>query len=173
MHKAKFEGDQAGFKLKPAARISLLLAFSVAAAMNAGTVFALPAGEQVAAGTATFQRQGNTLRIDQTSQKTIVNWQSFGIAAHEAVNLYQPKHGTALFRVLGSDPSQIYGKLTATGSLYLSNPNGILFGPGAQVDVGSLVATTMRISDQDFLADRLHFFSESDASVVNQGVIRT
>ncbi len=173
MHKAKFEDDQAGFKLKPAARISLLLAFSVAAAMNSGAAFALPAGEQVAAGSASFQRQGNNLRIDQTSQKTIVNWQSFGIAAHEAVNLYQPKHGSALFRVLGSDPSKIYGKLTATGSLYLSNPNGILFGPGAQVDVGSLVATTMRISDQDFLADRLHFFSESDASVVNQGVIRT
>ena len=173
MHRAQPEGDQAGFKLKPAARISLLLAFSIAGAMNAGVALALPAGEQVAAGTATFQRQGNNLRIDQTSQKTIVNWQSFGIAAHEAVNLYQPKHGTALFRVLGSDPSQIYGKLTATGSLYLSNPNGILFGPGAQVDVGSLVATTMRISDQDFMADRLHFFSESDASVVNQGVIRT
>jgi filamentous hemagglutinin family protein len=172
-HRAAFEGEQTGFKLKPAARISLLLAFSLVAAMNTGVALALPAGEQVAAGTASFQRQGNNLRIDQASQKTIVNWQSFGIAAHEAVNLYQPKQGTALFRVLGSDPSQIYGKLTATGSLYLSNPNGILFGPGAQVDVGSLVATTMRINDQDFLSNRLHFFSESDAAVVNRGVIRT
>jgi len=171
--RAQDRAGQIEFKLKPAARISLLLALSVFGAMGAQHALALPAGEQVVAGAATIQRQGNTLRIDQSSQKAIVNWQSFGIAAHEAVNLYQPNRGAALFRVLGSDPSQIYGKLTATGSLFLSNPNGILFGPGAQVDVGSLVATTMRISNQDFLADHFRFFSDSDAAVVNRGVIRT
>ncbi len=165
--------DQIGFKLKPAARISLLLALSAFGAVGAEPAVALPAGEQIVAGSAVVQRQGDALRIDQSSQKAIVNWKSFSIAAREAVNLYQPNHGVALFRVLGSDPSQIYGKLTATGSLFLSNPNGILFAPGAQVDVGSLVATTMRMSDQDFLAERFRFFSDSDATVINRGVIRT
>lgn len=164
---------QTAFKLKPSAKIGFLLAFAFCSSFNMQTALALPTGEQVTAGAANFQRNGNTLRIDQSSQQAIVNWQSFGIAADEAVNLYQPHRGIALFRVLGSESSQIFGSLTATGSLFLSNPNGILFAPGAQVDVGSLVATTMRISDQDFLANQFKFFSESDAKVINQGVIRT
>lgn len=165
--------QQAAFKLKSSAKISLMLAVALYASLNIQVALALPKGEQVAAGTATFQRNGNSLRIDQSSPQAIVNWQSFGISANEAVNLYQPNRGVALFRVLGSESSQIFGSLTATGSLFLSNPNGILFAPGAQVDVGSLVATTMRISDQDFLANQFKFFSDSNAKVVNQGVIRT
>lgn len=165
--------QQTAFKLKSSAKISLMLAVALYASLNIQVALALPKGEQVAAGTASFQRNGNSLRIDQSSQQAIVNWQSFGISANEAVNLYQSNRGVALFRVLGSESSQIFGSLTATGSLFLSNPNGILFAPGAQVDVGSLVATTMRISDQDFLADQFKFFSDSNAKVVNQGVIRT
>lgn len=161
--------ESSRFSLKPVARIGLLLSL----AFSGLPAHALPTGEQVASGNASFQRDGNTLRIDQFSKNAIVNWQSFGIAAHEAVNLYQPGSGMALFRVLGSDPSLIYGRLTATGTLFLTNPNGVLFGAGSQVDVGSLVATTMRISDQDFLANRFSFFADSNASVVNRGIIRT
>lgn len=161
--------ERNGFKLKPISRIGLLLSL----ALSGQHSFALPAGEQIAAGQVSIQRNGDSMRIDQGSQKAIVNWQSFGIAAHETVNLHQPHRAAALFRILGSDPSLIYGRLTATGSLFLSNPNGVLFGPGAQVDVGSLVATTMRISDRDFLADRFHFFADSNAGVINRGAIRT
>ncbi|MDP2229777.1 filamentous hemagglutinin N-terminal domain-containing protein [Methylotenera sp.] len=134
---------------------------------------ALPLGEQVQAGNVGFVRDGQSLNINQTSQQAIVNWQSFGIAASEAVRLIQPNQGSALFRVTGSDPSQIFGSLSATGSLFLVNPNGVLFAPGAQVNVGSLVATTMQINDQDFLAKRYRFSGDSEASVVNKGVIKT
>ncbi|MDP1766443.1 MAG: filamentous hemagglutinin N-terminal domain-containing protein [Methylotenera sp.] len=133
---------------------------------------ALPLGEQVQNGNVGFVRDGQSLNINQTSQQAIVNWQSFGIAANEAVRLIQPNQGSALFRVTGSDPSQIFGSLSATGSLFLVNPNGVLFAPGAQVNVGSLVATTMQINDQDFLAKRYQFSGDSEASVVNKGVIK-
>ncbi|MDZ4098054.1 MAG: hypothetical protein U1E13_05050, partial [Methylophilaceae bacterium] len=174
MKAEKYMRKQVDFKLKPSAKIGFMLALALYSSFGSMQhAAALPTGEAVAAGAATFLRDGNTLRIDQSTQQAIVNWQSFSIAADEAVNLHQPTSGLALFRILGSDPSQIFGSLTATGSLFLSNPNGILFAPGAQVDVGSLVATTMRISDQDFLSNQFKFFSDSNAKVSNQGVIRT
>ena len=138
---------------------------------------ALPFGEQVQAGVMDFARDGRTLSIQQSSHKSIVNWQSFGIAVNESVKLIQPNRGVALFRVVGNDPSAIYGNLSATGQLFLSNPNGVLFGAGAQVDVGGLVATTMRIQDNDFLNGHYHFFTNpndaTNVGVVNQGVIQT
>jgi len=138
-----------------------------------GDVSALPLGEQVQAGNVTFERGAQFLNINQASQKAIVNWQSFSIAANEAVRLNQPTQGVALFRVVGSDPSHIFGSLTATGSLFLSNPNGVLFGRSAQVDVGSLVATSMRINNDQFLAGRYQFNADLNGSVVNDGIIRT
>lgn len=138
-----------------------------------GNAQALPFGEQVQAGNLSFERGAQFLNINQTSQKAIANWQSFSIAANESVRLNQPAQGVALFRVIGNDPSQIYGSLRATGSLFLSNPNGVLFGLSAQVDVGSLVATSMRINDSDFLAGNYQFHADGNASLVNEGVIRT
>src|SRR3978361_755848 len=138
-------------------RLPISLAVLQALAMWSNAANALPTGESVQAGQTTFQRNNNTLRIDQTSTKTIVNWQSFNIQRNEAVNLFQPDHGVALFRILGPEASQIYGSLTATGSLFLSNPNGVLFAPGSRVDVGSLVATTMNISNTDFMAGNYKF----------------
>src|SRR5664279_4613007 len=156
-------------------RLPISLAVLQALAMWNNYAYALPIGEAVQAGQATFQRNNQTLRIDQSSNKVIVNWQSFNIAHNEAVNLFQPDHGAALFHILGPGASQIFGSLTATGSLFLINPNGILFAPGSQVDVGSLVATTMRIKNTDFLAGNYQFSADPnqpDSSVINQGVIR-
>ncbi|MGB7817030.1 MAG: autotransporter-associated beta strand repeat-containing protein, partial [Methylotenera sp.] len=160
----------ARLSLTKQARMRVMLTVAICMAFNHAQ--ALPVGEQVQAGNASFARDAQSLNINQTSQQAIVNWQSFGIAANEAVRLYQPNQGVALFRVVGSDPSQIFGSLSATGSLFLTNPNGVLFAPGAQVSVGSLLATTMQISDQDFLAKHYQFSGDSNAAVINQGVIR-
>ena len=138
-----------------------------------GIVYALPSGADVQFGQATFQTTGNNLSINQGSRQLIANWQSFGIASNESVQLLQPNQGVALFRVVGPEASQIYGSLNATGSLFLVNPNGVLFGQGAQVDVGSLVATSMNISNADFLGGRYQFNADAGTgSVVNQGVIK-
>lgn len=140
---------------------------------TSGMIYALPTGADIQYGQATLQTANNQLTIYQSSSQLIANWQSFGVAAHEAVQLLQPVQGLALFRVVGTEASQIYGQLTATGSLFLINPNGVLFGQGAQVDVGGLVATTMQMSNTDFLNGRYQFHTDgSSGAVTNQGVIK-
>ncbi|MFH1044770.1 MAG: filamentous hemagglutinin N-terminal domain-containing protein, partial [Pseudomonadota bacterium] len=136
--------------------------------------FALPTGEQVAAGTASVSRpNAQTLQVNQASQKAILNWNSFSIGASEAVNFLQPgASAVALNRVLGNNPSEIFGHLTANGQIFLVNPSGVLFGRGASVDVGGIAATTLGISNSDFLAGNYVFTNGGSAgSVVNQGTI--
>ncbi|MFH1869181.1 MAG: filamentous hemagglutinin N-terminal domain-containing protein [Pseudomonadota bacterium] len=134
---------------------------------------ALPTGGQVVAGEASIQQAGAAMTIRQATDQAILNWQSFNIGASASVNFIQPgASSVALNRVLGTDPSAIYGQLTANGQVFLVNPSGVLFGPGARVDVGGLVASTLAIRDADFL-DRNYRFSRdgATAAVVNQGEI--
>ncbi len=149
--------------------LSLMLAF-------APTLQALPTGGQVAAGSVTLASGAATTTVTQTSQNAVINWQSFGIAAGQGVNFVQPNAGAvALNRVLGPDPSAILGSLTANGRVFLVNPNGILFGKGASVNVGGLVASTLDIADADLMAGaasgRYAFSGSSRAAVLNQGAI--
>lgn len=65
------------------------------------------------------------------------------------------------------------GQLKANGQVFLLNPNGVLFGANAQVSVGGLVASTLNLSDQDFLAGQYRFNGDSTASVRNKGNIHT
>ena len=77
----------------------------------------------------------------------------------------------AVNRVLGNDASTILGKLDANGRVFLINPNGVLFGEQAQVNVGGLVASTLDFADSTLGSDRLQFSGESKASVINRGTI--
>lgn len=132
----------------------------------------LPGGGQVVAGQAQVQQSGPaTLNIQQTSQRAAINWQSFNIGAAASVNFVQPSsQSVTLNRVLSSDPSQIFGKLTANGQVFLTNPNGIYFAPGASVDVGGLAATTHGISNADFMAGSNRFQRNgASGSVLNLG----
>ncbi|WP_199540970.1 two-partner secretion domain-containing protein [Paraburkholderia kururiensis] len=152
-----------GSKLKAAAVVVASIA-----ALNA---YALPTGGQVSAGSGTISQGGSTMTVSQGSQSLAINWNSFNVAAPETVNFVQPnKSSIALNRVVGSDPSAIYGKLNANGQVFLVNPNGILFGKGAQVNVGGLVASTQNITDADFM-NRNFRFTGTAGSVVNQGAI--
>jgi filamentous hemagglutinin family protein len=101
-----------------------------------------------------------------------INWPSFNIGPGEAVQFVQPnRNSVALNRVLGSDPSSIFGSLQANGQVFLVNPNGILFGKGAQVNVGGLVASILNIADADFMTGRYNFAGGSGATILNQGSI--
>ena len=138
---------------------------------------ALPTDGQVAGGQATIQQTNpRTLTIQQATDKAILNWNSFSIAANEAVHFVQPSISSiALNRVIGVDPSVILGQLQSNGRIFLINPNGILFGAGAQINVGGLLATTLQIRDDDFMAGRYLFAQDplkSLKSVVNQGTIQ-
>ena len=132
---------------------------------------ALPTGAQVVSGQVTFSQTGSQLNIHQATQKAITNWTSFNIGGLSEVNFIQNNASSiSLNRVLSSDPSQIFGKLNANGQVWLINPNGVLFGKSAQVNVGGLLASTLNITDEDFLNSN-YKFTGSTGSVVNMGNI--
>jgi filamentous hemagglutinin family protein len=138
------------------------------------TVVANPKGEQVTAGQAKFDRSGSQLNIT-TSDRVIIKWDSFNIAPHEMTRFIQPGAGSiALNRITDANPSQIFGSLQANGNVFLLNGNGILFGPNAKVNVNGLVATSLSISDQDFLNGNLRFAGhDQNGAVKNFGTIET
>ncbi|OEC32624.1 hypothetical protein A7D25_23160, partial [Pseudomonas sp. 21C1] len=134
----------------------------------------LPSGGQVVSGSGAInQPNASQMVIDQASNKLAIDWQSFDIAAGNKVTFNQPgRDAIALNRVLGADGSKIMGQLDANGRVFLINPNGVLFGAGAQVNVGGLVASTLNISDSDFEAGNYKFKGNaSNASVTNNGQI--
>ncbi len=140
------------------------------------TAFAadLPTGGQVVAGQGQIGTpSANQMVIDQASNKLAIDWQSFDIAAGNKVTFNQPgSDSIALNRVLGADGSKIMGQLDANGRVFLINPNGVLFGAGAQVNVSGLVASTLDISNSDFAAGNYRFKGDgSNASVINNGQI--
>src|SRR5450759_930246 len=154
----------ASFALKGLA-VSLLLAFG-------SNVYALPTGGAVSAGSASIAGGAGKMTIGQSSQNVAINWQGFNIGQGEAVQFVQPNsNSVALNRVLGSDPSSILGSLAANGKVFLVNPSGILFGKGAQVNVGGLVASTLNITDGDFMAGRYKFAGAGNGTILNQGSI--
>ncbi|MBT9488591.1 MAG: filamentous hemagglutinin N-terminal domain-containing protein [Rubrivivax sp.] len=132
---------------------------------------ALPQGGQVKVGAGQLTQQGNLLLIQQLTPRLGLDWQSFNIGRDATVEFRQPGTSSiALNRVIGPEASSIFGRLVSNGQVFLSNPNGILFAPGAQVDVGSLVASTLDLSQDHFAAGQL-VFSGAGGSVINQGSI--
>lgn len=102
-------------------------------------------------GSATKTYGANLLTINQASQRAILNWQSFNIANGSTVNFNQPNaSAVALNRIYDQDPSVIQGALNANGQVYLINNSGILFDKGAQINVHTLVASTLDITDDIF-----------------------
>ncbi|WP_250507941.1 filamentous hemagglutinin N-terminal domain-containing protein [Caballeronia sp. GAFFF3] len=154
-------------------RVSALLPLLVVVA--APGAFALPVGEQVQAGSVTVNRPNATsMTITQGSQKGIVNWNGFSIAGNERVDISQPSAQAVLLnRVVGNEVSRIAGQLNANGQVFLVNPAGVVFARGASVNVGSLVASTLGISNDAFLAGKYHFAQGGAAAgkVSNQGSI--
>jgi filamentous hemagglutinin family protein len=134
----------------------------------------LPQGLQVVAGQVRASTQGSQMTV-ANSNGAILNWNSFSIGAGAGVHFEQAGAASkVLNRVTGQDPSAILGSLTSNGQVWLLNPNGVLFGAGARVDVAGLVASTLRLNDNDFLAARYRFSAlPGDAgSVRNEGTLR-
>ncbi|RQR52313.1 filamentous hemagglutinin N-terminal domain-containing protein [Burkholderia sp. Bp9125] len=164
---ARRRGKSSGGKRLAAAAVSLL-------GLAALPAFALPTGEALVSGNADFIRSGDgkSLSVNQHTDKLITNWQDFSVAGGERVSFHQPgSQSIALNRVIGTNGSQIHGQIDANGKVFLVNPNGVLFGSGAQINVGGLVASTQNIADADFLAGNYRFSGNSTGSVVNDGRI--
>ena len=140
---------------------------------SCGYVLAQPGDGEITAGSGRIDTNGSTTTITQTTDKLAIDWQSFNIGNGESVIFIQPGTSSiALNRVVGNDVSAIYGTLSANGKVFLINPNGILFGSNAQVDVGGLVASALSISNEDFLAGNYTFQNNGFAgAIANDGQI--
>lgn len=133
-----------------------------------------PHGGEVKAGSATIEQTGTTTQILQSSERAVIDWRSFGVLAGESVLFNQPSRSSAtLNRVTGDQLSVILGRIDANGQVVLVNPNGIIFGAGAQINVGSLIASTANIANTNFMAGRLVFDEPGrpGAGVENGGTI--
>ncbi len=152
-----------------------LLVATAALAATYGQALANPNGGTVVAGQATIaQTAPAQVTITQSTDKAIINWNSFSIGAGEKTRFVQPSSNSiTLNRVTGPDVSQILGQLTANGRIVLVNPNGVFFGKDSQVDVAALIATSHDIKNDDFMAGKLDFTipGKAGAQIINQGKI--
>ena len=129
---------------------------------------ALPTAGVITSGAATINTVGSAMRLDQSTQNAIINWGSFNIGSQASVDFKMPNSTSSVLNRVSATGglSQIYGKLTANGQVYLINPNGILFGQGAVVNVNSLVASSLNISDDLF---KKGYLSIADGSAAFNG----
>src|SRR4249919_130923 len=129
-------------------------------------------GGVVTAGVATINTNGSYTTITQSTSNVVINWDSFSIGTGKTVEFVQPDSTSiALNRVIGTDPSVILGNLNSNGKVFLLNPNGILFGNGSSVNVGGLVATTMDITDANFMDGNYAFTGAGNGTILNEGTI--
>lgn len=130
-------------KWKKSLTTGILLALALG-----GTGYAMPAGGQIQSGKGAIAQNGKTMTVTQNSGKMAVDWTQFNIAKDEAVKFTQPgRDAVALNRITGGQQSLIDGALSANGNLLLVNPNGVVLGKTATVEVGSLVASTAQLDD--------------------------
>ncbi|AZC29770.1 filamentous hemagglutinin [Pseudomonas chlororaphis subsp. piscium] len=155
-------------------KVVIAAGFSLLGLLAQAPAFALPGGAAVVAGEAGIRttNDGKHMTVEQQSNKVIANWNDFSVAGDESVSFHQPgSQSVALNRVVGTQGSDIQGRINANGKVFLINPNGVVFGKSAQVNVGGLVASTQNISDKDFLDGTYRFAGNSSAAVSNAGQI--
>ncbi len=155
-----------------ASALGAVLALSIIAPC----VHAAPAGGQVVSGSATISQSGTTgagtTTITQSTDRASITWQSFNVGSAETVNFVQPSATSlAVNRILDTQGSQILGRINANGQVWLINPNGVLFGQGAQINVAGLVASTLDTPDTTLGQASQRFSGTSTSGVSNFGHI--
>lgn len=135
----------------------------------------LPQNPNVVGGKDSFAQSGNTLNVNQSTKRTVIDWRSFDIGSKAQVNFNQPgTSAIAVNRVNSSaNPTQIEGGLHANGQVWILNPNGVFFGKTAHVDAAGIVASTANIDTNAFMAgsNKLQMTGADHGAVENQGNI--
>ena len=152
----------------------ILSQFNFAIAQTAPN--ALPTGGKIVAGNATISQtqtaNSATMNINQTSQRAVVNWDTFNVGKNAQVNFNQPNaQAVTLNRVTGVTQSMIDGAVRANGQVILVNPNGVTFGKGSEFNAGAVVATTMDIADKDFMDGKSTYKGNGKGAIINEGKI--
>lgn len=153
---------------------ALLSAVAASALMGDAAPNALPANPNIVQGNINIQTTTNNMVINQSTDQGIINWGTFNIGSAASVRFNQPNaSASTLNRVVGNEVSNIAGSLSATGKVILINPNGVIFQNGSRVDVGGIVASTMNLSNENYLNNTLRFTRDgSGGSITNRGTIR-
>ena len=149
---------------------AVLLASSALASGAAVAGDSLPTGASVASGSVGISSTSSDMTITQGTSNAIVNWNSFSIGKNNSVTFVQPDAASSILnRVTGNTSSTIAGTLSANGQVYLVNPNGIAITPTGSVKVGAgFVASTLDISDEDYLSGNLAFSGDGSLSICQQ-----
>lgn len=136
-------------------------------------VTALPIGGVVSAGSAVISQSGAAMRVNQLTAKAVIDWQSFSIGREANVHFQQPSTSAIALNRVGSEGGRsiIDGSLTANGQVWLLNPGGVLFSQTARIDVGGLLATSLKLNNDDFLNGNYRFTKDGVGSILNQGTL--
>ena len=163
-------GPPAGAKPVEAAPVSLPPCSAVTCTVTPSSSNLQPTGGHIVSGTGHISQSGDTTDIVQTSPDLFLSWLSFNVGSQDTVNFVQPSSSAiAVNRILGSNGSEILGHLNANGEVWLVNPNGIVFGQGAEVNVGGLIASTL--DDVTLSGTTASFSGSGTGSIVNAGTI--
>lgn len=146
-----------------------LIGFMLGALISTGAL-ANPTNPTVVNGNVSFSENGSALNITN-SPGAIIDWQDFSIQNGELTRFIQQNNqSSVLNRVIGQLPSNILGELSSNGKVFLINPNGLLIGAGARIDTAGFLGSSLDISNDDFLAGKMHFKGDG-GKIVNQGYI--
>jgi len=168
-------GGQGAFLARDLKGLKRTLLAGASAISLASLALAGPEGGNVVAGSATISAPTATqTQINQSTDKAIINWNSFNVGSNESAVFNQPNASSVtLNRIFDQNASVIAGQVSANGRLILVNANGMVFENGASVNTAGLIATTADISNNDFMAGNYAFnqAGAANASIVNNGQI--
>ena len=137
----------------------------------------LPGGNATIAGDITITSNDQSMTIQQQSDQAIIEWNSFNIGENNTVTFNQPSSSSsALNRVVSGNPTTLAGSLNANGKVYVVNENGVYFTPTATINAHSFAASTLALSNDNFLNNIFSFTSSNQSSlqsIINKGSITT
>ncbi len=149
----------------------IIIAGTIPCLFSSLWLHSLPQDIHISEGEVQISSDRDSMTI-HASDKSILEYSSFSIGAQERVTFVQPSHkAVVLNRVVGEDPSQIFGALQSNGRVFLVNPNGVYFGPDSKVDVGAIVASTLDIADADYRNGVYSFSGNGEAEIISEGLI--
>lgn len=161
-------------KSRTAACLRLPLSIAIAC-IYPSAAHSLPQNPDVMSGSVSITTSGRAMQVNQTTNKAIIDWQKFGIGTNESLTFNQPSRASVILnRVTSGESSVLDGALNANGQVFLINPNGVLIGATARINVSGLLASTLDVENRLFLNSEYVFSAKSASektSVFNDGTI--
>ena len=138
----------------------------------------LPSGENVISGQVSVSSSESLMTIDQHTDQAIIEWNSFNIDQNNSVTFNQPSiNASALNRIISGNPTTLAGTLSANGKVFVVNENGVYFTSTSTITANSFAASTLAISNDDFLNNKYQFsidaLESQLSSIINKGSITT